>query len=161
MKWLFITPPTSWCHCLITELLTDVMLHWFIVSWSYVMLEVCDADVATAAGSLNVVGAGMLCINSVQLSDSGLYECTWNSTSDHVVNHVNLSVISECCVRFSLANKFFNYWLIVVHLVFVFSICLYDVCFVCIEGSYKSSSCCLSVLPTFIFSLYAFISVAG
>ena len=29
------------------------------------------------------------------------------------------------------------------------------------EGSYKSSSCCLSVLPTFIFSLYAFISVAG
>ena len=32
----------------------------------------------------------------------------------------------------------------------MFRICLYDVCFACIESSYKSSSCCLSVLPTYI-----------
>ena len=46
----------------------------------------------------------------------------------------------------------FNYWLILVHLVFVFRIFLlvYDVCFACIEGSYKNSSCCLSVLPNYI-----------
>ena len=32
----------------------------------------------------------------------------------------------------------------------MFRICLYDVCFACTEGSSKSSSCCLSVLPTCI-----------
>ena len=44
-------------------------------------------------------GAGVLRIDSVQLSDTGVYVCVWNTTTSHNnldLAYVNLTVIGMC-----------------------------------------------------------------
>jgi len=44
---------------------------------------------------LPVVGVGVLRLDSVQLSDTGVYVCMWNTSNDWHWAHLNLSVIGN------------------------------------------------------------------